>query len=289
MQAKLKNIVITLCCFVELSAAYAANWPERNVYQRLKKIMGIRLSALILSGFLFPAMTYAEEIVWVPIGLGDITFFVPLGDAPTPPQSPTPPSPSPSPAPITDGNFLACVNAAKLLNGWVNDSEVTELYCPHNDIYNVAGVDSFVNLERLALGGNFIADVTPITGLTKLKWLHLASAQYNNTIYNEGVAQLSTMPSLENLAINFTYVAPLNFEDAGFKTGFSGFPTGTNDGSGEFHNGAHFDFIVESVNYYSFALPCTFMDDMINKFPLNISVYRVNSATDSGLVNVCQN
>lgn len=146
---------------------------------------------------LLPSLSYSETTTLVPINLGDITFFV-QGVVSVPPPEP-PPDP---PSQVADANLQNCIKQAKEQNGWINDSEVTELYCASRNIVDLTGIDAFVNLERLAINNNYIDDVTPLRGLSKLKWLHMASFYMTDSIFTDDIDALKNLPLLEEIYVN---------------------------------------------------------------------------------------
>ena len=168
--------------------------------------------ALLLS---FGSPVLSDEITWVPIMMGDITFFVPLGESSAPPPSVPPVSP------IVDGNLQSCINETMAYNGWQTYDQITELYCVGRGIHNISGIESLVNLTRLAIGQNYISDISPLYGMYSLTWLHLASFQFTNSIYNADIVGLG------NLNLTFLGVPSYSYAD-GTELNVSAFPNGFN-------------------------------------------------------------
>ena len=161
---------------------------------------------------LFSSTVFSDETTWVPIMMGDITFFVPLGTLPTQ-QPPT--------SPITDSALQGCINQAMLANNWQTHEQVTELYCVAQGISSISGIDALVNLNKLALGNNFISDISPLYNMQNLSWLHLASYSFTNNIYNSDISGLGSL--------NLTYLAVPSYSyDQGTELNVSAFPNGFN-------------------------------------------------------------
>ena len=168
------------------------------------------------------ALIAQEEIIWVPISLGGITFFVPYS-AGTDPDPVEPPIVIP-PDPIVDANLRACIDSENVRNNWIYDYEVTSLYCTGRGINSLVGVNSLVNLELFYLNQNNISDLTPLIGLTNLRTLGATAYNETNQIYNAQIAAIKSMSSIENLEV-FSFAPPNRLLPVAFQGGFVGLQT----------------------------------------------------------------
>jgi hypothetical protein len=74
---------------------------------------------------------------------------------------------------FADSNLRQCVLDAATASGWQTVEQVTALSCAERDITSLAGLESFINLQTLALGNNQITDTAPLINLTQLGQLDL--------------------------------------------------------------------------------------------------------------------
>ncbi len=221
--------------------------------------MKIKLSGFIICLFCFFSSCRSAD-VWVPIRLGDITFFVPFSaqiDIP-----PTVPELN-----IPDANLLSCIQQAMYQLGTDDYTKIITLYCAGQNIVNLDGIEALVNLEKLSLGNNYISDVTPITKLPNLWWLHLASYKFTNEIYNAELAKLSNMPNLKDLTVNATRNEKIDFYESNFSEGFPGI---TIDNDKKFTGGSSLAFIVEVLPGNYSGMSCELMGALDDKYPYTV-------------------
>ncbi len=142
----------------------------------------------------------AEDVLIGPDGYGDWYGLNTIGTNPVIP---------PIPDNISDPELRRCIDQNKQREGVVNDYELTELNCVGNGtssgpywIYSLSGIRQLTSLERLAIGGNSISDLSPVANLSNLNWLHLvAPSTYSNTFDNNDIISISGLSQLEFLAI----------------------------------------------------------------------------------------
>lgn len=84
----------------------------------------------------------------------------------------------------------------KRLDWTVYRSEAGETWSP---ISNIQGLEYCVNLEELSFDGNWVSDLTPLSGLEKLKAIWLVSSSV------EDLYPISKLPNLEKLVLDMNY------------------------------------------------------------------------------------
>lgn len=201
------------------------------------------------------------ETVWVPIMLGGITFFVPLGEV-TPPDPVVPITPMPDP--IVDANLRACIDAAKIAAGVVNDDELTLLVCNGDggpdSIVDLTGISTLINLELFAFGGNRVTDMAPLQGLSKLESLFTETVSlpnYTNELDDADFIAIRNLPALKTLGFGTPTLTnnPHSWlvTSAAFSGGFSNLTTV------EVWSGG-----VSPYNATQQGLPCSLLDALFD-------------------------
>lgn len=110
---------------------------------------------------------------------------------------------------VVDEDFLDCLPDPALRTcveevlGTPLD-EVSELECPSMGIVSLAGLERFEELRFLTMGGNQIADLTPLSGLTKLVSLRVDGNQISD------LSPLSSLTGLTSIRIQHNQVSNLS-------------------------------------------------------------------------------
>lgn len=99
---------------------------------------------------------------------------------------------------FADAKLQTCINEQATLNDWKYTYQVSgTISCAGKGITNLSGMEQLNNLEGINLQGNSITDVTPLTGLTKLKEVSLAS----NNLSSLAEPNFTGIAGLDNVSI----------------------------------------------------------------------------------------
>lgn len=105
---------------------------------------------------------------------------------------------------LEDANLQACVVAQAQKQAWQSVAQFTALECHSKNIRSLAGLEQLVNLEKLSLYNNQLAEVS-LVNLPKLRHLNLAKNK---------IAQvaLKNLPALRELYLFGNKLTALNLE-----------------------------------------------------------------------------
>lgn len=125
---------------------------------------------------------------------------------------------------VSDDNFNRCIQKIAKKHAWTTADDVTSITCHSKKIKSIAGIERFVNLEKLSLHKNNIREAL-IPSLPKLTHLNLARNAlstmtiaelpkikeiylFNNRLKTLEVSRLGALKKLKanaNQLISFTY------------------------------------------------------------------------------------
>ncbi len=104
------------------------------------------------------------------------------------------PIPPPGTPIFSDANLQQCFEEQVQLNGWTTTEEVTSLSCSSRNIFNLFGIQEFVNLTILDVSDNKLYDLYPLEMLPQLSVLNVA----RNDLYSAHLlTQVTTLQQLD--------------------------------------------------------------------------------------------
>ena len=192
-----------------VDAAYAAavvGLETEAFLEKIRENIGLQNIGLLV---LASANGSMKRDAWTS-SFGDIIFALDFPESFTPPTDTTPTTPG-AVVRIPDPNLRAAIAEAlgKSPNALITSEDIEKLInlnARSREIQDLTGLQFAINLQRLDLEGesNQISDISPIAGLTNLRFLRLAKNPISD------ISPVRGLTNLEELWLNDTSVSDLS-------------------------------------------------------------------------------